>query len=145
MLERCCLTERQPGRRIARRDRNGRDRRIEKQPTSPAISTDPAERLTAEEADDAVAAALRERLAASSGPSAGSRKAPSASRSGAGAPIPDARLEADPAAELTLEEEQEEGTDLTAGDRKWSPCKAGSNSNALGEMAHRTIPKKRAC
>jgi DnaK suppressor protein len=73
----------------------------------PGDLTDPAERLTAEEADDAVAAGLRERLAAIE--RAEHRlEAGSFGRSiRSGQPIPDARLEADPAAELTVEEAQQ--------------------------------------
>ena len=70
----------------------------------PGAIDDPAERLTAEGADDAVEAGLRERLAAL-------RRAEQRLRDGtygrsvrSGAPIPDNRLEADPAAELTVEE-----------------------------------------
>jgi DnaK suppressor protein len=65
---------------------------------------DPAERLTAEEGDDAVAASLRDRLAAV-------ERAEERVESGtygysirSGLPIPDERLEADPTAELTVEE-----------------------------------------
>jgi DnaK suppressor protein len=66
--------------------------------------TDPAERQTAEQVDDAVTADLRERLGAI-------ERAEDRLRSGSygksvksGLPIPDERLEADPAAELTVEE-----------------------------------------
>lgn len=69
---------------------------------------DPAERLTAEEGDDAVTAELRERLAAIA-------RAESRLENGAygisvrsGLPIPDERLEADPAAELTVDEARAE-------------------------------------
>ena len=69
--------------------------------------TDPAERLTAESGDDAVVAGLRERLAAL-------KRAEQRLEGGtfgysvrSGLPIPDARLEADPAAELTVEEAQQ--------------------------------------
>jgi DnaK suppressor protein len=68
--------------------------------------SDPAERLTAEEGDDAVAAGLRERLDAI-------RRAERRIEEGtfgfsvrSGVPIPDERLEADPAAELTVKESQ---------------------------------------
>jgi DnaK suppressor protein len=69
--------------------------------------TDPAERLTAEAGDDAVVAGLRERMAAL-------QRAEQRLEGGtfgysvrSGLPIPDARLEADPAAELTVEEAQQ--------------------------------------
>jgi DnaK suppressor protein len=65
---------------------------------------DPAERQTAEEVDDAVLEALRTRLGAID--RAEDRlKAGTFGRSvQSGKPIPDDRLEADPAAELTVEE-----------------------------------------
>jgi RNA polymerase-binding transcription factor len=68
---------------------------------------DPAERLTAEGLDDAVLDGLRGRLDAIS--RAEQRLADgSYGRSvRSGAPIPDDRLEADPAAELTVEEATE--------------------------------------
>jgi DnaK suppressor protein len=66
--------------------------------------TDPAEPLTAEQLDNAVITGLRERLAqierAESRLEAGTYGRSVES----GAPIPDERLEADPAAELTVEE-----------------------------------------
>jgi DnaK suppressor protein len=67
---------------------------------------DPAQRLTAEQGDDAVTEGLNLRLRAIE--SAELRLA--AGNYGysirSGTPIPDARLEADPAAELTVEEAQ---------------------------------------
>ena len=70
----------------------------------PGDLADPAQRLTAEQGDDAVSAGLRERLA-------GLARAEHRIEEGtygfsvrSGLPIPDARLEADPAAELTVEE-----------------------------------------
>jgi DnaK suppressor protein len=84
---------------------DGRDDRDEA--NQPGDMTDPAERLTAEQGDDAVAAGLRQRLRAVE--SAELRLA--AGNYGrsirSGQPIPDARLEADPAAELTVEEAAE--------------------------------------
>jgi DnaK suppressor protein len=66
---------------------------------------DPAQPLTDEQNADAVAAGLRARLAALARAEA-RLDAGSYGRSvRSGAPIPDARLEADPAAELTVEEE----------------------------------------
>ncbi len=70
----------------------------------PGDLADPAERLTAEEGDDAVAGRLRDRLAAIER----AEKRLEDGRFGysirSGLPIPDVRLEADPAAELTVEE-----------------------------------------
>jgi DnaK suppressor protein len=66
--------------------------------------SDPAERLTAEQGDDAVAAGLEDRLAAI----ARAEKRIDSGTYGysirSGQPISDERLEADPAAELTFEE-----------------------------------------
>jgi len=66
--------------------------------------SDPAESLTAEEQEDAIALGLRARLAMV-------KRAEERLRDGtygrsvlSGEPIPDERLEADPAAELTVEE-----------------------------------------
>jgi DnaK suppressor protein len=73
----------------------------------PGDLTDPAERLTAEEADDAVVAALRERLAALERAERRLEEGTFGFSIRSGLPIPDARLEADPAAELTLEEEEQ--------------------------------------
>lgn len=65
---------------------------------------DPAERLTAEEVDDAVADGLRARLDAITR-AEGRLRAGTYGRSvESGLPIRDERLEADPAAELTTEE-----------------------------------------
>jgi DnaK suppressor protein len=73
----------------------------------PGDMADSAEPLTAEEADDAVGASLRERLEAI-------RRAEERIEAGtfgrsvrSGVPIADERLRADPASELTLEEAQE--------------------------------------
>jgi DnaK suppressor protein len=66
--------------------------------------TDPAERLTAEGLDDAVLEGLRARLDAI-GRAEERLAAGTYGRSiQSGQPIPDERLEADPAAELTVEE-----------------------------------------
>lgn len=74
----------------------------------PGDSTDRADELTAVEIDEAVSAGLRERLAAID--RAGKRLAEgSYGRSVlSGLPIPDERLEADPAAELTVAEASRE-------------------------------------
>lgn len=73
----------------------------------PGDLTDPAERLTAEEGDDAVAAGLRERLSALERAERRLAEGTYGFSVRSGRPIPDARLEADPAAELTIEEEGE--------------------------------------
>jgi DnaK suppressor protein len=66
--------------------------------------SDPAERLTAEQGDDAVAASLEDRLAAI----ARAEKRIDAGTYGysirSGQPMSDERLEVDPAAELTVDE-----------------------------------------
>ncbi len=66
---------------------------------------EPSERFTAQQGDDAVAARLRERLAAIARAEARLREGSYGRSVRSGAPIPDERLEADPAAELTVEEE----------------------------------------
>lgn len=69
---------------------------------------DPSEPLTAEEADDAIAAGLRARLDAV-GRAEARLEAGTFGRSvRSNRPIPDERLEADPAAELTVAEERGE-------------------------------------
>ncbi len=65
---------------------------------------DPAERFTAEEVDDAVEAGLRERLGAIERAEARLRAGTYGRSVRSGQAIPDERLEADPAAELTAEE-----------------------------------------
>ena len=67
---------------------------------------DPAERLTAEEGDDAVATGLRDRLAAVARAERRLSEGTFGRSVRSGSPIPDERLEADPAAELTVEEAQ---------------------------------------
>ncbi len=67
---------------------------------------DPAERLTAEEGDDAVSAGLRDRLAALERAEQRLADGTYGRSVRSGEPIPDDRLEADPAAELTVEEAQ---------------------------------------
>ena len=73
----------------------------------PGDLTDPAERLTAEQADDAIAVGLRERLAAIDRAEGRLREGTYGYSIRSGLAIPDARLEADPAAELTVEEAQQ--------------------------------------
>jgi DnaK suppressor protein len=70
----------------------------------PGDLTDPAERLTAEQGDDAVAAGLRDRLTAIERAEQRIEKGTYGVSVRSGVPIPDARLEVDPAAELTVEE-----------------------------------------
>lgn len=70
----------------------------------PGDLADPAERLTAEEADDAVAASLRARLDALDRAEHRIDEGTFGLSIRSGLPIPEARLEADPAAELTVEE-----------------------------------------
>jgi DnaK suppressor protein len=65
---------------------------------------DPAERLTAEQGDDAVAAGLRQRLSALDRADQRVGEGTYGLSVRSGLPIPDDRLEADPAAELTVEE-----------------------------------------
>jgi DnaK suppressor protein len=65
---------------------------------------DPAQRLTAEGLDDAVAAGMRERLDAIARAEARVSAGTYGRSVQSGLPIPDERLEADPAAELTVEE-----------------------------------------
>ena len=73
----------------------------------PGDLTDPAERLTAEQGDDALAAGLRVRLAALERAERRIEDGTYGHSIRSGLPIPDARLEADPAAELTVEEAQQ--------------------------------------
>jgi DnaK suppressor protein len=68
--------------------------------------SDPAERLTAEEGDDAVAEQLRQRLAAVARAEGRLDDGTYGKSIRSGQPIPEDRLEADPAAELTAEEAQ---------------------------------------
>ncbi|MGA3351829.1 MAG: hypothetical protein ABSD85_01425 [Acidimicrobiales bacterium] len=77
------------------------------QANEPGDLTDPAERLTAEETDDALAGGLRDRLAALDRAERRLEDGTFGYSIRSGLPIPDARLEADPAAELTVEEEQQ--------------------------------------
>jgi RNA polymerase-binding transcription factor len=69
--------------------------------------TDPAQPLTAKETDDAIAEGLRDRLAAIDRADKRLQQGTYGLSIRSGAAIPDARLEADPAAELTVEEAQQ--------------------------------------
>lgn len=73
----------------------------------PGDMTDPAEWLTAAGTDDAVVSALRDRLAALERAEERLDAGTYGQSLRSGAPIPDERLEADPAAELTREEAEE--------------------------------------
>ena len=68
---------------------------------------DPAEPLTAQEMDDAVIAGLRDRLGAIERAETRLREGTFGRSIASGQAIPDERLEADPAAELTVEEASE--------------------------------------
>lgn len=70
----------------------------------PGDSADTAQPLAEEGVDDAVAAGLRDRLAAIDRAMRRVEDGSYGRSIRSGAPIPDARLEADPAAELTVEE-----------------------------------------
>ncbi len=70
---------------------------------------DDAERLTAEGTDDAVLAGFRDRLAALDRAEERLAAGVYGRSVRSGEPIPDARLEADPAAELTVQEAAEGG------------------------------------
>ena len=72
----------------------------------PGDLTDPAERLTAEEIDDAVAAGLRDRLAAIERAERRIAEGTFGYSILSGEPIPDERLEVDPTVELTHAEAQ---------------------------------------
>ncbi|HWG74209.1 MAG TPA: hypothetical protein VG184_09165 [Acidimicrobiales bacterium] len=90
-------------------DETTADARSDRSATNePGDMSDPAERLTAEGADDAVAAGLRDRLAALERAEQRLGGGTFGRSVRSGVPIPDERLEADPAAELTVEEAQED-------------------------------------
>ncbi|MCU1495963.1 MAG: hypothetical protein JWO62_3727 [Acidimicrobiaceae bacterium] len=73
----------------------------------PGDMADPASSLTAAGADDAIVTALRERLAAVERAEKRLEEGTYGRSVLSGLPIPDERLEADPAAELTLEEAEQ--------------------------------------
>jgi len=73
----------------------------------PGDLTDSAEPLTTQGLDDAVAAGLRDRLAALERAEQRLADGTFGRSTLSGLPIPDDRLEADPAAELTIEEAEE--------------------------------------
>jgi DnaK suppressor protein len=74
----------------------------------PGDFADPAERLSAEEVDDALSGGLRERLAALDRAERRLDEGTFGYSIRSGLPIPEDRLEADPAAELTVEEASRE-------------------------------------
>jgi DnaK suppressor protein len=74
----------------------------------PGDLTDPAERLVAEVYDDSVAAGLRERLEAIDRAEHRLARGTYGLSVRSGLPIADDRLEADPAAELTIEEAEQD-------------------------------------
>jgi DnaK suppressor protein len=81
----------------AQEDRSSEDERD-------ADVSDPAQSLTAEGMDDAIAESLRDRLAAIDRAERRLANGTYGRSVQSGQPIPDGRLEADPAAELTVEE-----------------------------------------
>jgi DnaK suppressor protein len=85
-------------------DRAGREDRDEA--NAGGDLADPSQRLTAEEGDDAVSAGLRERLEALDRADRRLEEGTYGRSVRSGLAIPDSRLEADPAAELTVEEAQ---------------------------------------
>jgi DnaK suppressor protein len=80
----------------------GREDRAEEGETGDI--SDPAQLLTAEGMDDAIAESLRDRLAAIDRAEQRLADGTYGRSISSGLPIPDARLEADPTAELTVEE-----------------------------------------
>jgi len=82
--------------------RAGQEDRAAEQETGD--SSDPAQSLTAEGVDDAIAAGLRERLAAIDRAEKRLADGTYGLSIRSGSPIPDERLEVDPAAEITVEE-----------------------------------------
>ena len=90
---------------VAETDEAGREDRAEANQTGDM--SDPAERLTAEESDDTVSGSLRERLEAIGRAEQRLADGTFGRSIRSGLPIPEERLEADPAAELTVEEARE--------------------------------------
>jgi RNA polymerase-binding transcription factor len=86
----------------ATRAEGGEDRAAEDEEGSDIA--DPAQSLTAEGIDDAINESLRERLAAVERAEQRLARGTFGTSVRSGAPIPDARLEANPLAELTIEE-----------------------------------------
>ncbi len=87
-------------------ERAGREDRAAENDTGDIA--DPAQSLTAEGMDDAIAASLRERLDTLDRAEQRLSDGTYGRSVRSGLPIPDERLEADPAAELTVEEAQQD-------------------------------------
>jgi DnaK suppressor protein len=87
-------------------ERSGRDDRATELETGDIA--DPAQSLTAEGMDDAIAASLRDRLDALDRAEQRLADGTYGRSIRSGLPIPDERLEADPAAELTIEEARQD-------------------------------------
>jgi DnaK suppressor protein len=83
-----------------------RDRETENEDAETGDSADAAQPLTAEGVDDSIADTLRDRLAAIDRALLRLDNGTYGRSVRSGVPIPDARLDADPAAELTVEEAQ---------------------------------------
>lgn len=90
---------------LADTDDAGREDRAAENDAGPY--DDPAERLTAEDTDDALVGGLRDRLAALERAQKRLAEGSYGRSVRSGAPIPDDRLEADPAAELTVSEAEQ--------------------------------------
>ncbi len=88
---------------LAETETSGRQDRDSEDDT-PADIADPAQSLTQQGMDDAIAESLRNRLAALDRAQQRLADGTYGRSVQSGQPIPDARLEADPAAELTVEE-----------------------------------------
>jgi DnaK suppressor protein len=88
---------------VAESDEAGQQDR-EEEDDQPGDSIDPAAALTQEGMDDAISESLRDRLDAIDRALARIDKGTYGFSVRSGKPIPDERLEADPAAELTVEE-----------------------------------------
>jgi DnaK suppressor protein len=101
---------------LAGTSRAGLDDRDEA--NAPGDMADPAQRLTAEQGDDAVEEGLRTRLRAIEAAELRLAAGNYGRSIRSGQPIPDDRLEADPAAELTVDEASagETVNDLTVAD-----------------------------
>ena len=91
---------------LAETDAAGQDDRAEA--NAQGDMSDPAERQVAEESDDSVSGSLRERLEAIGRAEQRLGDGTFGLSVRSGLPIPEERLEADPAAELTVEEAREQ-------------------------------------
>ena len=93
---------------LAGSERAGAEDRESEDEEGGVDSVDPATSLTAEGMDDAIAESMRDRLAAIDRALRRLDDGSYGRSVRSGAPIPDERLEADPAAELTVEEARQE-------------------------------------